>query len=331
MGFMKQSVLSSCVVLAALAVCSLNVTVARADEDGGSSKVKVNALLQSWFYDDVTTSMDSFELRRAEVNFSGNISDMTSWFLMADLTHPGAPLEDLGINYKIMSGLDLTVGQFMKIKTAESLDSKEALWFPDLSSVALYFGDTRATGAKLTWSNDMAKVSVMTDNGTRGIDTTAAKDLRVRADLKPTSMFNVGAYYSTADSNFSTAYGYGVNAGVSISDLAIRAEWDSALYNSVTTSGIVADAAYSLCSSWQVAARWEEIMPGTTGATNGSDYGLGVNWLLTKNHSKIQALYQVFNNLTTPTSPTETGTNGVVAGAGQASGPRFILAFQTAI
>lgn len=117
---------------------------------------KFNALLQAWTVSDRAASSQNtlnFRLRRAELKLSGNAGSTVRYFVMADpakTIHPDAQkpqdgkiLQDFGVGFTLVPGLEVVAGQFKILTNAESLSSSAELIIPERSAVARVFGDVR--------------------------------------------------------------------------------------------------------------------------------------------------------------------------------------------
>src|SRR5262245_20193339 len=92
------------------------------------SSIQPGMTLQTWLVEDTTGPSNKldFRVRRAEIRLAGNFIESIRWFVMADLakntsnaangsTPPSGDykiLQDIGVGYTFVPGLELTVGQF---------------------------------------------------------------------------------------------------------------------------------------------------------------------------------------------------------------------------
>lgn len=321
------------VLASALVLSSLSInTVLAADEP-----VKVGALLQSWLYNDTTTTAarPDFRIRRAELKASGRTSETTRWFLMIDAakslstgpvvsTNDNKILQDIGVAFMVIPDLELTVGQFKTPTTAEGLESSAELLLPERSAAARTYGDVREPGAMLTYTHDMWKVRTMVSNGqsTNVSDNNAPKNIAMRIDAQPTERFQFGGFTSAQDFRYNARGRIGLNAGYTNDKWLLRAEGVAGKDYSVRSNGWVADVAYMLCPNFQAVGRVEGLNPNTSKDDSGNAETLGLNYYIAGNKAKIQASYSWLQDFVWSSNALNYRTG---------KGTLFILAFQAAM
>lgn len=261
--------------------------------------VKFNALLQTWFLTD--TSSD-FRVRRAELKFSGNVSEQGSFFVMADAaktlssTADNKVLQDIGFIYQINDKWNLTVGQFKIPTLLEGLDSSADLPLPERSYVTRAIDDKRETGAQVGYKSGIVAAKVMVSNGTKSNidDTNTRKDINGRVDVNPITQLTVGGFIGATDMKFADAARWGLNARWKDENWFLRAEWaesDSTTAGKKTrTGGFVADAGYSIIPELQPVVRYEGWYP-SLGGVSAKAGTVGLNYFLAKNNQKVQAAF----------------------------------------
>lgn len=149
------------------------------------------------------TTENQFLVKRAEFYFSGTVTDDISWSAMFDPnltsganTTYGAVLQDLWINWKLMPGLTLKMGQGKFLQSYESTSiAARNIMFSDRSMLSRFIGERRDRGLYAQYDFGDAKglsgkaylgvTNGMSDNGTGGKqpDTNAQKDLIARLDF----------------------------------------------------------------------------------------------------------------------------------------------------
>ena len=132
------------VFLAFYAVAARAVETLTAHDGKDEMSFKGNALLQAWTIDDNTvhpgTPSLNFRLRRAELKASGQVVPGARYFVMLDPAKAiradaadNRVLQDLGLVYTIVPGVDVTAGQFKLLTNAEGLASSVELLLPERS------------------------------------------------------------------------------------------------------------------------------------------------------------------------------------------------------
>lgn len=369
---------------AAVLVLGLAVTSAHADEgiSIANGKAKFNALGQFWLVNDTSLGSQTLNgqengakfdmyVRRAEMQFSGGLSDNTHWMLMIDparaLSVNGAHasiLQDLAVSYNFMPSLELTVGQFKTLTVAESLDPDGELLFPERSMVARTWGESRQPGAMIVYKADMWKVAGMISNNTNSLGNNTAiesglaavdygnsshpnnKDLTFRFDAKPVDMASLGAFVYLPQYNWGQGGAFGGNIrGTPMEDVLVRVEyvrgWVRSGADTLARNGYVVDAGYQY-GDFQPVARYEIQQQGATVGTEttGSAITFGLNYYMMKHTSKVQFAYSILGDNTSGSNVAAgnlaAGTNGSPATGQYApqkgtGGGLATLAFQFAI
>jgi len=337
-----------------------------------NGKAKMNGLLKVWLINDtslghqtlangeVNKATTNFRLRYAELKFSGSVMENTRWVLAIDpakyfnATSPtdNTILQDYGMTYAVMPELELTVGNFKVLTTAESLDPTGELLFPERSMVARTFGDYREVGATVAYKTEMFKVAGMITNGKGGngasgtlpnaasnlADVDAGntitdphpnnKNLYFRADAKPIDMVTVGAFTTLTDFSYNQLGVWGANVRVMpVEGAVVRFEGVRARQKvyvgggelNLPRNGWVVDGGYQY-GDWMPVARFEAQQAGGTSATDpsftGTVWTVGMNYMMNKNLSKIQFAVSGLNNATSDTfSATAPTTAGYASGS----------------
>ncbi len=169
-----------------------------------------------------TTGMteNAFTVKRAEVYFSGTVTDAISWSLMFDPNNTsgtnttyGAVLQDVWANWKIAPGLTLKMGQgkFLQSYESTSISARNILFY-DRSQVSRFIGERRDRGIYAQYDfgdpkgfNGKAYLGLtngMSDNGTGGKqnETNAQKDVHARLDFGIKG-HQFGVYYRTGSTD----------------------------------------------------------------------------------------------------------------------------------
>lgn len=297
-----------------------------------SSKTKLSSLLQAWTVNDTTSSVPlNFKLRRAEIKLSGNVIENTRWFIMIDpaksiktgpiaATNDNRVLQDLGLGYRLFTGMELVVGQFKTPSTAEGLDPSSELWLPERSLVAKAFGDRREPGVMLTYQVSTLKFSAMDSNGQGANidDTTNPKDLTLRADLSAFEPLNLGVFTTMGDMSYAKKGRWGANARAKLGDFALQSEVAKGNDSGTESTGWALDASYEIDPYYMPVVRVEKfIKSGVTGLALW--YGLNA-WVSGSRKAKLQAAFAYLDNIS--------GGNGSPALSSGSKGTLAVLSFQ---
>jgi hypothetical protein len=316
----------------------------------GAGTVKFDALLQAWVVNDTTLPTSSkwdFRLRRSEMKFSGSVAPDTRWFVMIDpakslktgavvATNDNRILQDLGVAFTLVPNLELTVGQFKTPNVAEGLDSSAELFMPERSFMARFYGERREPGAMMTWKHSITALNVMISNGQgpNVDDTTNKKDLNARLDVNAAENLQLGAFTTAGDFSYGHRARWGANARTLIHGITLRAEGVYANDNHVKTKGWVTEGGYAVTPMIQPVVRYDGF---NANGTTADAKSVGLNYYLSKNNSKIQAMYAWLDNMSGSSSfsgsTSTTGSYGpsaLLAGS-NGHGTLFILSFQAAI
>lgn len=299
--------------------------------------IKMNALLQAWTLEDTSARVAAhvnFRLRRAELKLSGSPVENTRYFLMVDPaksinTAAGADgkiLQDLGVGFTIVRGLEVVAGQFKTLTTADGLESASNLLFPERSLVGRTFGDRREPGLMLTYTGQNFKAGAMVSNGQGpNADATAdSKDLSLRTDVTVAPGVSVGAFGLFGDFEYNRKGRWGINSRFSPSEVAtVALEFAMGRTNGINNYGVVGDVGYFVTPELQPVARYEVVRPDSNSGTVAQQASLGVNYVLLKNTAKIQTAYSYLQNLA--------GNNGTPIVAVGSFGHLVTVAFQMAI
>jgi len=299
--------------------------------------IKMNALLQAWTLEDTSAVVGphaNFRLRRAELRFSGSPVVNTRYFLMLDPaksinTTAGADgkiLQDLGVGFTVVEGLEVVAGQFKTLTTADGLESSSSLLLPERSVVGRTYGDRREPGLMLTYSRQDFKVGAMVSNGQGpNADSTAdTKDLSVRTDITLAPGVAVGAFGLFGDFEYNKKGRWGVNTRLAPMDSATAGlEFAMGRTNGVNSYGLVGDVGYNVTTELQPVVRYEVLRTDTIVSTVSQQISLGVNYNLLRNTARIQTAYSYLQNLA--------GNNGTPRVANGSFGHLVTLAFQMAI
>src|SRR3989338_4387960 len=110
-------------------------------------QIKTSAVLQSWLVNDTTVApaKPNFRIRRAEIKVNADFGNDARGFVMFDpakspavgtpATNDNKILQDIGVEFEIVPGLELVAGQFKIQTAAEGLQRSSDLLFPERSIV----------------------------------------------------------------------------------------------------------------------------------------------------------------------------------------------------
>jgi hypothetical protein len=176
---------------------------------------------------------NTFTVKRAEIYFSGAVTDTISWNAMFDpnnnitATAPSAILQDLVITWAPVKGFNVKAGQFKMPTTYEAtlLAAREILFF-DRNQINRVFGDKRDRGVWASYAYGDAKgfqgklnlaiSNGTTDDGSGGktaVDANAQKDYTFRFEGGYGSAHKFGFYYREGVTNLKDAIAANFVAG----------------------------------------------------------------------------------------------------------------------
>jgi len=260
---------------------------------------------------------NAFDLHRARLIVSGNVTDDWSYFTQTELGGSGVKLVDAYTAVKVADYLKFTAGQFKIPFSLESLTSDAQLEFIDRSQVVEALvgrskdvisatpGNQQGRDIGIQVNGSFAKVDagylfdytfgvfngagydVSTDNNNRKdiggrFSVHPVKDLVVSADF-----YNGVANYGTPAKNQKRNRG-GFDARYVIGPLSLTAEYDKGTDGSTKRDGYFGQAAYFIIpKKLQIAAKYDTYDPNKTVYTDRTwIYTGGVNYFF-NNWSKI--------------------------------------------
>ncbi len=229
-------------LLAGTAVALAGLSAAQAQE------VKLSGLVQAWYTQMLDSNLrqngvanyynlrsefkeNGFSIRRTEIKASGKILDGVKFEVMLDpsiKTEDKNPmiLQDAALEFELMPGLELKIGQFKTLQTMEGLTSSSEILFAERSQLGRAFGDKRDRGAVLGWAfgdpkGFGARLSLGAFNGMsdaisgKGGDTNSGKDLVARLDMNVGREHRLGLYtlQGTTDVKDTTGSAIAANPG----------------------------------------------------------------------------------------------------------------------
>ena len=175
---------------------------------------------------------NGFSVKRAEIYFSGTVTDTVSWNAMIDpnnnitATAPNAILQDLILTWAPVKGFNVKAGQFKMPTTYEAtiVAAREILFF-DRNQLNRVFGDKRDRGVWASYAYGDARgfqgklnfaiSNGTTDDGSAGkttADLNAQKDYIFRFEGGYGSAHKFGFYYREGVTNLKDAIAAGYNA-----------------------------------------------------------------------------------------------------------------------
>lgn len=186
------------------------------ETDDGNYSLKFRGRMQAryqYFGVDGAPDNNSFSLRRARLLFSGNLinKNLTYMFKPA-FDNSAASILDLFANYRILSGLQIKVGQFKVPYSREFLALAWNLSFTDYSNQVNNFGLNRDIGVNLhgTFFDKLLCYDVFVFNGSGRAAVNSNKDMMTGARLD----FNLAGTpgYRINDFEYSESPQFGVGA-----------------------------------------------------------------------------------------------------------------------
>ncbi len=297
-----------------LALVSLSVRAAESAQTletvkVGVGNIQMGALLQAWAVDQTNSPHTNFRLRRAEFGFQGSVADSTRWFLKVDVaktlrngpitaTNDNKILQDFGVGFTVLPGLEILLGQFKTPTTFEGTSSSAELPLPERSLSGRTYGDRREIGLMATYTAGIVKTQMMvSDGGTTNVeDTNDKKDIHFRVEVAPTKELLAGVFTTAGDFSYETKGRIGGNVRyLPITGLTLRGEVVAARDSSVHTTGYMADVAYLVTNEIQPVLRYDGIRgPVFTG----SAATLGVNYLVRSYNARATLAYAHLDNMT---------------------------------
>jgi len=166
-------------------------------------------------------SENTFNVKRAEVYFSGTVTDTISWNAMFDpnnnitATAPSAILQDLVITWAPVKGFNVKAGQFKMPTTYEAtMVAAREILFMERNQINRVFGDKRDRGIWASYAYgdangfqgklNLAISNGTTDDGSGGktaVDANAQKDYTFRFEGAWAAAHKFGFYYREGVTN----------------------------------------------------------------------------------------------------------------------------------
>lgn len=321
------------------AVSSANLGDYTAFRLGDVANAKFNALLQGWAVanQNTTTNDQNYRLRRAEVKVSGTIMGYPKYVLMVDpaklVIPPGgksittsAMIQDFGLSYAVLPGLEISAGQFKIPTTAEGLDSSSELPLPERSLVGRTFGDKREMGVKASYRANLFNATAMVSSG-RHVSTSgqgAFHDLDTRVEFTPTKNVSFGTFGVIGnDFNYSSKGRWGVNARYNLGQTVLRAEYAQAKDGAIQSQGVTTEIGYWLTENFEPIVRYETFSPSQSVAKVSRAESIGLNYLIREYNTKMQVAGTAMQNMS--------AVNGSPSVAKAVNNQEVTLALQTTI
>jgi hypothetical protein len=304
------------------------------------SSIRPDVTLQPWLVNDTTSTnaKPNFVMRRAEIRFAGNVGEGAHWFVMGDLAKAlsasgssfylptdRSVLQDIGVSFKLIPGMEITAGQFKTLTSSEGLEKDGELLLPERSIVGRAYGERREPGAMLTYKFcDRIQAGAMVSNGkgANADDVNGSKDLTARVDADINDMVRVGAFTRAADFGYNIDGNYGANVRLVFGSLLVSAEGALGNMASVKSAGGQGTVAYSITPKIQPVFRFETFSPNTA-ADAATAETIGVNYYVSGNYAKVQVAYSNLNNLSAP--------NGFSQYANGSTGSNLWVVFQAGL
>jgi len=275
----------------------------------GSKALQISGLVQERYQGFQQKGVnDAFDLHRARLIVSGNITDSWSYYTQTELGGTGVKLVDAYTSYRFADYLRFQVGQFKIPFSLESLTSDGQLEFIDRSQVVEALAGRskdvignqqgRDIGAQISGSfvkvDDRylfdytfgvfngAGYDVTTDNNDR-------KDWAGRFGIHPIKNLDLGAdIYEgkgipTGGTKDQARNRYGFDGRYVIGALSLNAEYDHGTDAAIQKDGWFAQAGYFVIPQIQVVARYDTYDPNKLITTDRAKiYSGGVNFFFNK-------------------------------------------------
>lgn len=306
---------------------------------GNFATTKFNVLLQGWGIQNqnTTPNAQSVRLRRSEFKLSGTIASAPKYFFMIDpaklIIPPGGKavpvdnmIQDFGLSYNVVPGLEITAGQFKIPTTAEGLDSSSDLPLPERSLIGRTLGDKREMGVKLAYKTQAWNIASMVSSGRSlsGPGQGMFHDLDTRIEITPNKALGLGAFVVLGnDFDYSKKGRWGVNGRYNLGQAVLRAEYAQAKDGPTQSAGITTEVGYWVTENFEPVARFEAFKPNQALIPMGQAETIGLNYYFRKAFSKIQLSGSALQNMA--------AVNGSPTFVKGALNKEATLALQTAI
>ena len=276
--------------------------------------------------------IDGFDIRRARLDFQGNVNPWFSYRLLADFAGSAKILEAYG-EIKIKDYLNFTIGESKIPFSLENLIADRQLELPDRSQVveALVARSTdvignqngrdigvQAWGGLWKYANRFLfdyQIGLFNGAGINVADNNNNKDLSGRFVAHPLKALNIGGsfYSGTGFYGTPTAVNHvrnrtGLELNYEYQRLFVRSEFIAGKDGAIKRNGWYAETGYFVIpSKFQLILKYDTYDPNTVVSKNATtDYVVGATWHF--NHwSKIQAAFTMIKKEAS-TKTNNTGT-----------------------
>ncbi|OGF53473.1 MAG: hypothetical protein A2452_06600 [Candidatus Firestonebacteria bacterium RIFOXYC2_FULL_39_67] len=295
--------------------------------EAGFGKIKLNGLLQIWYYNDnMGAPIDSFRLRRAEIKLSGEINQDVNWAVMFDpaqvreddtsatvvptsatvsVTNVGrkSVLQDFVISLKPAAFLTLDFGQYKIPFGMEGLTSSAALDFVERANLTavLKWGDRRDVGVTAKFDFDIGgikikpAVGIYNGEGQNKLDVEGPVDLVGRLVIEPVKDIQIGLARYEGKKGLSQADNFqsGIELKMKLlNELSVYGEYAMGRDSAKDKTTYYAAAVYTLVENLQVAVRYDFYDPNiNVAADDRTEVVGGLNYFIEKNKAKLQLNY----------------------------------------
>lgn len=276
--------------------------------------------------------IDGFDIRRARLDFQGNVNPWFSYRLLADFAGSAKILEAYG-EIKIKDYLNFTIGESKVPFSLENLIADRQLELPDRSQVveALVARSTdvignqngrdlgfQAGGNLLKYANHFLldyQIGLFNGAGINLSDNNNNKDLAGRLVVHPTKLLGIGGsfysgtgFYGTPTATNHVRNRTGLELNYEYQRLFVRSEFIAGKDGAIKRNGWYAETGYFVIpSKFQLILKFDTYDPNTVVSKNATtDYVVGATWHF--NHwSKIQAAFTMIKKEAS-TKTNNTGT-----------------------
>ena len=234
-------------------------------------------------------------------------------------------VQDFGLAYRFLPGLELSAGQFKIPTTAEGLDPSAALLLPERSLIGRTLGDKREMGMKLSYQSDAWNVATMISTA-RTLQTEGSilpHDWITRLEVLPLKDLGLGGFINLGDFGYSQKGRWGLNARYEIQKFKVRTEFAQGLDSGNLTSGATFESSYAWNTLFEPVIRYEIFSSGKSLNGLSTAKSLGLNYYLKQFYAKLEASASLLQNMT--------AANGTPMFANGANNTEFLLTAQTVI
>ncbi len=210
-------------------------------------------------------------------------------------------VQDWGVAYLPLEGLELAIAQGRLPTTSENWDSTAELLLPDRSMLGRYYGDKRQQGLVINYKMKPVRIGLMVSNGTgpNVDDTNVAKDLSARAEVNPIDPLTLGVFTTAPDSKFSDLGKYGANVRWAGQIETLRFEYAQGKdTGNVSSRAMALEAGAKILPVLEPVFRYDMVKVNKDRDGSATAFNFGLNYFLLKHNAKLQGVFTLYKNAT---------------------------------